>query len=248
MLLFFVGNWLLKYVVEPAFENRRLYKNASDFVKKCKTVFDALYKGIDAASVSKRAQQQLSANNDNVLLYGEISFLSFADVLRVIAPRPGEVFYDLGSGGGKAVFAAALLGNYSKVVGVELLPSLYELCQNLLQRFRTLPERETIFPGRLFNIQFMNDSFFNINLAEADIIFINSTAFRGNFWIAILEKLKETRFGTKLIVTSHTLPAPDFKLMDCQRRLMSWGMNSVLVYQRVDPDLQPKSYQNFPKT
>ena len=234
ILVAYLGLWILRYVLNPYLENKKLYSQASDFVKKCKRVFDALYQGVDARRISAKAQKQMNTKDDNVLLYGEISFLSFSDILSVVSPRPGEVFYDLGSGGGKAVFAAALLGNFSKVVGVELLPSLYQLCMAQLNRFKTLPERETIFPGRLFNVQFLNDSFFNVNLVEADIIFINATAFRGNFWNAILDKLLETRAGTRIIVTSHTLPAPHFQLMDCQKRLMSWGMNSVFIYQKVN--------------
>ncbi len=236
ILLFYVGAWVLRYVVNPAFENKRMYNEASDFVKRCKIVFDALYNGVDAEAVSKQAQKQLKNNPDNILLYGEISFLSFADILTVVKPRAGEVFYDLGSGGGKAVFAAALIGNFSKVVGVELLPSLFQLCNDQLHKFRYLPEREKQFPARLFNIQFVNDSFFNVSLVEADIIFINATAFRGSFWNAILAKLEETKVGTRFIVTSHSLPEPHFKLMEAQRRLMSWGMNSVYIYEKVDPE------------
>lgn len=43
------------------------------------------------------------------LRYGEIDFWSFACLLEDVDPQPGEVFLDIGSGTGKAVYATRLL-------------------------------------------------------------------------------------------------------------------------------------------
>jgi hypothetical protein len=41
---------------------------------------------------------------------------------------PGGVFYDLGCGIGKPVFAAGLIHKFDKLVGVEILEDLYKVC------------------------------------------------------------------------------------------------------------------------
>ena len=56
-----------------------------------------------------------------VFAYGEAEIDSFAWVLHHAHPKPGEVFYDLGSGLGKAVILAFLLHDFQKLVGIELL-------------------------------------------------------------------------------------------------------------------------------
>ena len=41
--------------------------------------------------------------------------------------RPGGKFYDLGSGTGKPVIAAAILHNFDVCVGIEILEGLYSM-------------------------------------------------------------------------------------------------------------------------
>ncbi len=68
------------------------------------------------------ARKNLNLTNSSYI-YGEILFFPFADILRSIASElpSNAIFYDLGSGTGKAVLAASLLYPFSKVVGIELL-------------------------------------------------------------------------------------------------------------------------------
>jgi hypothetical protein len=56
-------------------------------------------------------------------------------VLRKINPASGCVFYDLGSGTGKALFAARLTQDFSRCIGVELLESLHGAAVNVVNRF-----------------------------------------------------------------------------------------------------------------
>jgi hypothetical protein len=73
-------------------------------------------------------------------VYGEIEYASYAAALaRVRAhgglARPGGRFVDLGSGSGKAVFAAALLHDFDAALGIELLHSLHAEALKLLERW-----------------------------------------------------------------------------------------------------------------
>jgi hypothetical protein len=62
------------------------------------------------------------------LTYGEVDFFSQATILERVGVKEGDVFWDLGSGTGRAVVCAALLyGHLFKgCYGLELLPELYD--------------------------------------------------------------------------------------------------------------------------
>jgi hypothetical protein len=74
------------------------------------------------------------------LVYGEVDVRSFTEVLAMCRPAPGDVFFDLGSGAGRAVLGAALLYGdcFSACCGVELLPVLHGVALNAELRYREL--------------------------------------------------------------------------------------------------------------
>jgi hypothetical protein len=78
------------------------------------------------------------SEKDKSLTYGEVEVASFQNILGYTSPHnafnepegilKSRIFYDLGSGTGRAVITAALSPSpFSKVVGIELMPELYEL-------------------------------------------------------------------------------------------------------------------------
>lgn len=78
--------------------------------------------------------------------------------LRLAQLKPGEVFYDLGCGDGKAVFAAAKLG--AKATGIEIAWPLYLFCF-----FKKIVSRIPTAHFKLGNL-------FNLNVADADVVYI----------------------------------------------------------------------------
>lgn len=102
--------------------------------------------------MSKGERERLNLKEEKSLIYGEVDFQSFARILRKIQSilplsirtvnsrgdaatthnnesssnkRGGGVFYDLGSGTGKGVFAARLTQDFDKCVGIEILESKF---------------------------------------------------------------------------------------------------------------------------
>ena len=74
------------------------------------------------------------------LIYGEVDFLSLGETLEIIKAIHGDipkggVFYDLGSGTGKGVFSAALLHEFDRCVGIEILKGLFELSLAIKLRY-----------------------------------------------------------------------------------------------------------------
>ena len=91
-----------------------------------------------AAAPDPHAPGLHAASND-ALVYGEVDVASFAEIFANYLPNlpaSGGLFVDLGSGTGRAVFAAWLLHDFERCVGVELLRSLYDISANTLAEYR----------------------------------------------------------------------------------------------------------------
>lgn len=111
-------------------------------------IFDDLYRAIDGFRLSYRDRRELLAGtlecdlskdeiedlDDHTLTYGEAEFQGFMEFLKEAGAVDGQIFYDLGSGVGKAMIAAALSGIcFVKVIGVELLPSLIQCSRDVIE-------------------------------------------------------------------------------------------------------------------
>lgn len=68
------------------------------------------------------------------LIYGEVEFHSFYRILRKVNPAPGGIFYDLGSGTGKAVFAARFVCDFARCIGIEILDGLHKQAASIVNR------------------------------------------------------------------------------------------------------------------
>ncbi len=215
-------------------ERRRLLKWAnSPPMKNAASIIDEIYKNVNGMAISLEARKSLG-EQDDTFLYGEAVLYSFADLLNLTEPKPNEVFYDLGSGVGKPVFMAALLHQFSKSCGIELLAPLHQEAVNCLDQFNTSPLLEKLYPNRAFKIEFLQENILDADFSDADVIFINGTAFFGIIWQRILEKLCMLKVGTRLIVTSKCLNESQFQLEHHGGHLMSWGLAAVSVYKKIN--------------
>lgn len=69
--------------------------------------------------------------------YGEVLFPYFIPLLELTEPKEGEVFYDLGCGGGRPLFIASLnFPSLKKCVGIEYLEGLYQLASQTNSNYR----------------------------------------------------------------------------------------------------------------
>ena len=59
-------------------------------------------------------------------------------------------------------------------------------------------------------IRFICGNFFNFDISDATLIFINATAFSIDQWINFYDFFDHLSSGTRIIVTSHTLPDDRF--------------------------------------
>lgn len=205
-----------------------LFKSKQD--KLC-DLLDSLYQHINSTktSVAERERLQLS---DSTYTYGEIMPRSFSRLLELAKPKENEVFYDLGSGNGKAIFVAALLYDWKKCIGIEYLPALYETSITILNQFHQLHSLKKNFSQKSFDIKFLHCDFFEVDLSDANVIFINSTAFNVTLWEKLKLKLNHVLPGTRIITISKQLNNSCFDKINESMLLQSWGMSSAFIYRR----------------
>jgi len=229
--------WLYRYHIAPRRSRRALnahFPRCSkryQRIKRAEHYFNKLYQGVIARDVSIRERRRRKISDD-CFTYGEIEFLSFAYLLELTDPKPGDNFYDLGCGAGKAVISAALLYDFSKVVGVEFLDDLHHLSKDIVAKFHRL-----IGVGadpQTYNIEFRHADMLATNFSDIDILFLNSTCFMGNLWEGLLIRMRHLKKGARVIVTSREILSDDFILEHKEMLDMSWGLCSASIYRKIN--------------
>ena len=161
--------------------------------------------------------------------YGEIDFISFIALLSLVKPNKNTIFYDLGSGIGKAVIACAMVYEVRKCCGIELFALLHNAALKHQNSLKALPG----YQDKERSIQFIHDTFLNADFSDATIIFINATAFFGPTWDELLSRLLPLKSGTLIITTSKPIRLSCFRILQETTVQMSWGTVQAFIQERV---------------
>lgn len=194
-----------------------------------------LYQDVSTFQISAEARQKSNLSNDSTYVYGETTMKSLFDMVNEMSPKPGEVFYDLGSGGGKTLLFAALSFPFSKCVGVELLADLVGTAKTHLAKLQqdvtTMP-----FIEQPFNkiVDFINDDFLKTDFSDADIIYTYSTCFGEELMQNMGNHLgAQLKTGSRVITITKQLSSPQFTLTKQGKYPMEWGEASVFFYEKI---------------
>jgi len=180
------------------------------------------------------------------LVYGEVTFASLGIVMcQNFKVKPGGVFYDVGSGSGRGVFAALLLHDFEKLRGVEILEGLYKasvervnvwkqkvlpaLTSEAKQKGRTQPNQD---------VGFVNMDFRLFDWSDADVVFANSTCFDESLMTdmsALSELMKE---GSYFISLTKKLKSDHWEVIEAKQYRMSWGHATVHSQVKIKPARQ----------
>lgn len=167
---------------------------------------------------------------DSLHIYGEVLYPTLSDIFSILRKRNllsgGEIFYDLGSGIGKAVVAASLLHNFSKCCGIELVRSLFEISGKVKENY----EKAGTGAGHGTRVEFFNADILEFDWSDCDVFFINSTCFDEDFMRRVGEKA--SRKGVVGISTSKRMDKSKWRLIETSKKPMSWGNASVFIHVR----------------
>ncbi|CAH0377103.1 unnamed protein product [Pelagomonas calceolata] len=178
-------------------------------------------------------RRALGREKDQELTYGEVLFRPFHRLLdEVVKPRPGEVFVDLGSGTGRAVFVAALCWPaLAACKGYEVSPPLHSdaaRCHGELSG-------SVMAPVELHCADVLRRD----DWAAADIVWIASVCLSDGTLRAIAARLVSLKPGARVVhMTEHFLRDDDaFERVAEDPILveMSFGVTGVFVARRRGP-------------
>lgn len=209
-------------------------KKRSDWttIEKTEKVLHRLFKNAYGKTTSV-LYRMLHWNRNKEFIYGEIDFLAFFLLLEKVKPQTNEIFYDLGSGTGKATFTAGLFFDLSKSCGVELLPPLYQQAAQQLKKAIQWIQNGDIdkhFFKKIASMEFTNDNFLDYQFHDADIIYIAATCLNDDTWSKLVKKMTQLKAGCRIIVATREIQSPQFETIYQGIDLMSWGLCPVNIY------------------
>lgn len=196
---------------------------------KVKDIFDFLFKNINGMAISNAARAKLSSWYVGHT-YGEITYEGFSQILANVKPKKNEVFYDLGSGIGKGVFLAAMLTNFSKVIGIEIIKELYDTSQQILENYRKLILQND--PSNKL-IKFIHGDFNEVDFSDADVIFINATCMGYELNLPFIRKLEQLKKGTRIITNTISFQSEKYKVNRIGLIAFSWGEEEVFIHEKI---------------
>ena len=155
-----------------------------------------LYAGINGHNISKKDMEHVD-ESDGCSVYGEILYEGVEAMIRHADIDKYDVFYDLGSGVGKAVVQIALTTPVKKSVGIELSIERFEYAKKV--------ENKTIKKYFKSNIEFINSDIADHDLKDATIVYMNSTCFGPILMEKILNSIKKQK-SVRLLISSTGIP------------------------------------------
>lgn len=197
-----------------------------------KQLFTTLYSDVNGYVISSQARHKLPIS-DKSHTYGEVVPESFFEMINYVKPKPKEIFYDLGSGTGKAVILAALLFDFQSCFGIETLLELYKVAQTVLTRFN-----HEVVPALqkkvVSTVEFEQADFLDYDISDGDIFFAHSTCFSPELMVQLTKKLESIKEGARVITVTKVIDSPHFACLKTQDYLLGWGKVTINFYQKVD--------------
>jgi len=203
---------------DPALEHLRVcvvrriagvqHQNMEDNVMKVCNWYRKVFHNEEGTSIANQARQSRGLVGRE-WVYGEVEFNHFVEVVKSANPRRGEKFVDLGSGMGKAVFAAHLYFQFGTCKGIEFLDDLHANANTFARSFDN--EIKMLFDEqkRAQRIDFEHKNFMHANWKDADVLFVCATAFSDDLMASISKKCELLKPGARIITITRQLVQSD---------------------------------------
>ncbi|KAG3172615.1 hypothetical protein PI124_g1791 [Phytophthora idaei] len=156
------------------------------------------------------------------LVYGEIPFETVDAIFQLMRTQFGVLldkggnFYDIGSGCGKVVMAAALLHDFSKCCGIEVLDGLHSVALKVLDRWRF--EMLDSLPATKVDVDVgfvKGDAVKRPDIwRDATLVFCNSTCFSDSLIQAISTEADQLAVGSYFVTVTKPLQSTRSKRAD----------------------------------
>jgi len=183
--------------------------------------FWAVQPGLCGKCVSGKDQESIMSANHEVNwsagIYGEIQPDRIMHMLRELGAKPGQRYYDLGSGAGKTVAVAARLSGMN-ATGIELSKDRHVAGCRALGNLRRARSRA----DGAGSVELVHGSFFDYDVSDADVVFLDSVEWTGEMMQRLGQMLKGLRKGSR-IVSFRDVPGSEFERAGTADTAGNWG-------------------------
>eukprot|EP01038_Epipyxis_sp_PR26KG_P016050 gene16050-21790_t len=242
------------------------------FIAKCFRIFQDVYQELTAERVARIISNQSIRSHDTAprsehdgnskssLIYGDIDFWSFLDMMDNIiklyrnnfSPQNKlPTFVDLGHGSGKAlaIMYTVYGKGFSSIHGIEILPNLYYESCHRLEHIKELMDSFTYiddFTGvsdcchLSYELGDFSEEISSSGLQQhiewinRDIVFAHSTCFEPKLMELLALKAKAMKSSSIIITLTHCLVSEYFDLLDEKIYVMSWGHARCYIHRRAN--------------
>ncbi|MBI2635977.1 SAM-dependent methyltransferase [Candidatus Peregrinibacteria bacterium] len=195
---------------------------------------DALFSDVAGYSLSASGKAVIGREADPALTYGECTPEAVEHILSVAEAKPGETFYDLGSGTGKMVVFAAFFMPLKKSVGVELIPELHEAAQMVGRRYIEEIQPKLEGDKRNTRLEYRLGDIFEADIHDGDVIVSHCcTCFDDALMQKLSDKLETCKPGARIVTITRGLSSPEFELLSVTPCQMGWGQATANAYIRL---------------
>lgn len=212
-------------------QNLPLEHNFGDAFDRCQHIYDEIFSNIPCERSCKASlldRDSMKVQKNYTLTYGEL--VDMSPIWKLVSKLELECgwssssvsrFYDLGSGSGRPVVAAALaLSHHRKqslrnlnrfqCIGIEVLPGLYDL--SLLAQAKWVEYNKVVYGDEssdsVANLQFHLGSIFDLSICDwtdGDMVFVNSTCFDVSMLLKVHDIAGGMKVGSIIITLSRSL-------------------------------------------
>ena len=186
---------------------------------------ERIFEDVQGYQLSHADRRQMGVD-DRSFVYGEIAEKPFLEALGRARPKKGEVFYDLGSGTGRAVLAAAAAYPFSRAIGIEWLGSL-------VRASRVAAERLTRAGLAHAMIEFRQADLRESDFSDADVVFMHSTCFQPTLLDPLARACARLKSGARVISFGHPPQHAALELVDSLTVQTGWGESAGAIYVRL---------------
>lgn len=175
--------------------------------------------------------------------YGEILPQGTFDMLWTVGAKPGDRFYDLGSGTGKVVALAWMAG--LRATGVELSKARWQASCKAVKNMSTSDNHDDdhIVQSPTLGIDFLCASLYDVDFTDADVVFACSLLFSAELISKLAATARWMKPGSR-IVSYQVFDGPEFKEIGRFTTPTTWSRSTSWVVQEVvsnpsDESLRP---------
>ncbi|MDR1528594.1 MAG: class I SAM-dependent methyltransferase [Puniceicoccales bacterium] len=212
-----------------------------NFEKK-KEIFDNIYQGINGYSISHKGRSTMDTKDTKFLIYGEVSFTELLAIVENSGIKDKldglTTFCDLGSGTGMCLIGTALICPYfNRIIGVELVPALYESSlksvQLLAQTNKKLANKIKVINGNFLKLNFTKPSL------SPNVIFMHYPMHgmgAEELYLQLEEKFrKELKSGSIIISAIRKLSIPEVfpEILPPMHIQCKYGNVTIFFHQKV---------------